>query len=76
MLSVAPRDRCAGRWQGTMVAVKVVETHLAHDQRIDLRSEPLLRCGAEVARGWVRAPWLASQTDALQQQQQLDSLLA
>jgi hypothetical protein len=34
----------AGRWKGTMVAVKVVDTHLAQDQRIDLRSEPLLRC--------------------------------
>ena len=36
----------AGRWKGTTVAVKVVETHLSQDQRLDLRSEPLLRWGA------------------------------
>ena len=36
----------AGRWKGTMVAVKVVETHVGEDQCYDLHNEPLLRCGA------------------------------
>ena len=34
---------CAGRWRGTPVAVKVIQTTVAADSPIDLSREPLLR---------------------------------
>ena len=65
----------AGRWKGTMVAVKVVETHVGPEQQYDLRNEPLLRWGAPTVANQQRIrlhsfmlaaalPWLVRSTAA------------
>jgi hypothetical protein len=42
MLLISECLLCPGRWKGTTVAVKVVETHVGPEQQYDLRNEPLL----------------------------------
>lgn len=35
---------CAGRWRGTPVAVKVIQTTVVPEARVDLNHESMLRC--------------------------------